>query len=213
MKRIITLAFAATLALGGAMAQQPQQSRQPQQPRPAQHQLQFQDTLGARHRHGDVQRAHQQRHCGRHGDCPHAQQAVSPEKQMADAIAATLKQAFPTLKRTNKTDRWTEVFDAKGTLLGYAVSSKPASDGIRGYNGETPVLITLNAKNRITGVYLLPNSETPRFAQRVKDAGFYDNWNGLTIKKARKKKVDTVSGATYTSRAVAQSVQAALEKL
>ncbi len=49
--------------------------------------------------------------------------------------------------------------------------------------------------------------------QRVEETGFFNNWNGLTIKKAKKKTVDAVSGATFTSRAVAQSVQAALEKL
>ncbi len=152
-------------------------------------------------------------HCG---NCPHhrqGQQAQACQQMNADGIDMAIVKAFPTVKKVTKTEKWTEVYDAQSKLLGYAVYSKPASDGIKGYNGETPVLIALNAKKVIIGVYPLPNTETPRFAQRVQDAGFYNNWNGLTIKKAKKKKVDTVSGATFTSRAVAQSVQAALEKL
>jgi len=93
------------------------------------------------------------------------------------------------------------------------VYSKPASDGIKGYNGETPVMIAFDKKMVITGVFLLQNQETPKFAKRVEDAGFYKNWNGLTVKQALKKEVDAVSGATFTSNAVIQSVRAALMSL
>lgn len=154
-----------------------------------------------------------QQHCGRHHNCPHAQQQKAQPQVNADGIDMVIVKAFPSVKKINKTEKWTEVYNEKGVLLGYAVYSKPASDGIKGYNGETPVMIALNAKKVICGVYALPNTETPKFAQKVQESGFYDNWNGLTIKKALKKKVDTVSGATFTSRAVAQSVVAALEKL
>jgi uncharacterized protein with FMN-binding domain len=47
----------------------------------------------------------------------------------------------------------------------------------------------------------------------VEDAGFYKNWNGLTVKQALKKEVDAVSGATFTSNAAIQSVRAALMSL
>ena len=87
------------------------------------------------------------------------------------------------------------------------------ADGIRGYAGETPVLVALTPKKVIAGVYLLPNLETPRYVKSVADAGFFNHWNGLTVKKALKKEVDAVSGATMTSTSVAKSVRAALEKL
>lgn len=162
-------------------------------------------------------------HGGNHcGNCPHHQQHQQHQRQAqqpaalqynADGIETTIVAAFPKAKIAKKQAKWTEVYDGDRKLLGYAVYSKPASDGIKGFNGETPVMIALDAKKVIRGVYMLPNVETPQFAQRVKDAGFLNAWNGLTLKKAKKKTVDAVSGATYTSRAVAQSVQAALEKL
>ncbi len=154
-------------------------------------------------------------HCG---NCPHhrqqqaRQQSCQPQVN-ADGIDMAIVKAFPEVKSVKKAEKWTEVYNAQSKLLGYAVYSKPASDGIKGYAGETPVLIALNSKQVITGVYLLANSETPKYAQHVQESGFYNNWNGLTVKKAKKKQVDTVSGATFTSRAVIQSVQAALNTL
>lgn len=158
---------------------------------------------------------------GNCGNCPHhakhhGQQAEAQAQQSqanADGIDMAVVKAFPTVKTVKKAAKWTEVYDANKKLLGYALYSKPASDGIKGYNGETPVMIALSTKQVILGVYLLQNSETPRFAKRVEDAGFYKNWNGLTVKKALKKEVDAVSGATYTSKAVAKSVLAALKTL
>ena len=75
------------------------------------------------------------------------------------------------------------------------------------------LLIVSNPKQVILGVWLLENKETPKFAKKVEDAGFYNNWNGLTVKQALKKEVDAVSGATYTSNGVIKSVQAALKAL
>ena len=159
-------------------------------------------TAFAQHGHGNC------------GNCPHHQQhARQQQAQAGISFDQAVAKAFPSMQSMQKEGKWTAVRDANKKLLGYVVNSKPASDGIKGYAGETPVMIAFNAKKRITGVCLLQNQETPGFLKRVQDAGFYDNWNGLTVKKALKKKVDTVSGATFTSRAVAQSVQAVLATL
>lgn len=155
-------------------------------------------------------------HCGHHGQGQHCGRHMqqAPQTQYnADGIQMDIVTAFPKVKSIKKTNKWTEVFDAQSRLLGYAIYSQPASNGIKGYAGETPVMIALDRKKKITGVYLLPCLESPGYVQHIREAGFFNQWNGLSIKQARKKKVDTVSGATYTSRAVAQSVLAALEKL
>ena len=160
-----------------------------------------------------AQQPAQKQHCG---NCPHHQQAAKQqgcETTVTKGVDKAIVRAFPTVEYVKKASMWTEVYDAKRQLLGYGVFSKPASDGIKGYNGETPVFIALDAKKVIFGVWLLENKETPKFAQRVEDAGFYKNWNGLTVKQALKKDVDAVSGATFTSNAVAQSVRAALKEL
>lgn len=184
MKRTIAIVIATVFAIGCVMAQQPQ------------------------HQHQNCPHQHQCRHAQQQA----AQKPATPQVN-ADGIELTLAAAFPEAKSVKKGEKMTEVYNAKGKLIGYGLYSKPASNGIKGYNGETPVLIAFNAKQVIIGVYALPNSETPGYAKRVSDAGFYNNWNGLTVKKALKKKVDTVSGATFTSSAVASSVEAALKTL
>lgn len=153
------------------------------------------------------------------GNCPHhkqhqqAQQIKVQPKVNADGIDIDIVRAFPSAKSINKDKNWIEVYNANKKLLGYAVYSKPASDGIKGYAGETPVMITFDSKRVITGVWLLQNRETPSYAKHVEVSGFYKSWNGLTVEKALNLEVDAVSGATFTSNAVAKSVHAALSQL
>ena len=104
-----------------------------------------------------------------------------------------------------------EVKDAKGNKLGTVLFSSPYSDGIKGFNGPTPLLIALDAEGRINNVVLLENQETPNFAKRVVDGGLYQAWNGLTVDEALDKQVDAVSGATYTSNGVKKSLVARLK--
>ncbi len=166
-------------------------------------------SVSAQHGHGNCG------NCPRHKQHQAQQQCMKPAplQYNADGIETTILKAFPEAKSVKKTDKWTEVYNAKKKLIGYAVYSKPASDGIKGYAAETPVLIAMSKKQVIVGVYMLPNAETPNFVKHIEEKGFFNSWNGLSVKQAKKKQVDTVTGATFTSRAVIQSVQAALEKL
>ena len=104
-----------------------------------------------------------------------------------------------------------EVKDAKGAKLGTVLYSSPYSDNVKGFNGPTPLLIALDAEGRIKNIVLLDNQETPNFAQRVVDGGLYEAWNGLTVDEALAKEVDAVSGATYTSKGVKNSLVARLK--
>ena len=105
-----------------------------------------------------------------------------------------------------------EVKDAKGNKLGTVLFSSPYSDNVKGFNGPTPLLIALDAENRIKNVVLLENQETPVYARRVVEGGLYEAWNGLTPDEALNKDVDAVSGATYTSNGVKKSLAARLIK-
>ena len=89
--------------------------------------------------------------------------------------------------------------------------SSPYSDGVKGFNGPTPLLIALDAENRIKDIVLLENQETPNFAKRVVNGGLYQAWNGLTVDEALNKDVDAVCGATYTSNGVKNSLVARLK--
>lgn len=125
-------------------------------------------------------------------------------------VPTEITKAFPKAKSIKKETKWAVVYDAQKKVLGYAVYSKPASNGIKGYAGETPLLVALNPKERVQKVVLLDNNETPNFLQLVIDSGLLDSWNGMKLKRARKHEVDVVSGATYSSRSIIRSFQAAI---
>lgn len=156
-------------------------------------------------------------HHGGHncGNCPHHKQVANAStgcQHDKNTLPSEITLAFPTAKSAKKATKWTEVYDAKQVLLGYAVYSKPASDGIKGYAGETPLMVALSPKQEILCVTMLDNQESPGFLARVIEAGLLKSWDGMKPAKAVKKKVDTVSGATYSSRSIIETLQATLKR-
>ncbi|MCR4659677.1 MAG: FMN-binding protein [Bacteroidales bacterium] len=231
----VLLALATCTALAQQPVQQPKEKFQPPQktaPAPQKQAPAQQPANNGGGSHGIDK--NQNKHCQHHEECQRANNAQRPNDRRAemvgkfnrpdaqrrtkgpelnaDGIDMAIVRAFPTVKKLNK-ERLVEVLDADGKRLGYALYSKPASDGIKGFNGETPLLIALSPKKKIISVELLANNEGPRYVKSIEQAGLLKAWNGLNIKKARKKKVDTVSGATYTSKAIIETMQKALSDL
>ena len=132
--------------------------------------------------------------------------------KLPELPVAEVKPYFADASKTKAIDTaFYEVKDAKGTKLGTILYSSPYSDGVKGFNGPTPLLIALDAEGRVKNVVLLENQETPKFAQHVVDGGLYEAWNGLTPDEALNKQVDAVSGATFTSNGVKNSLVARLK--
>lgn len=155
----------------------------------------------------------QQHKSGQHcGNCPQ-HQAQTHQPRTINGIAAEIVKVFPDAKGIQTNGKWIAVYDSYKKLLGYVVYSKPESNGIVGYNGETPLLIAFTPKQKILSVTLLHNKENTNYLNRITEAGLLKSWDGLKVKKARKKKVDTVSGATYSSRSIIQSLQAVMKAL
>lgn len=102
------------------------------------------------------------------------------------------------------------VKDAENETVGSVLLSSPYSDGVKGYAGPTPLLIALDKEGKIMQVRILANRETPGFLKSVTNAGFFESWNGLTVDEALQKDVDAVSGATYSSRGIQNSLKARL---
>ncbi|MDE5838524.1 MAG: FMN-binding protein [Paramuribaculum sp.] len=78
---------------------------------------------------------------------------------------------------------------------------------ISGYAGPVPLDIRI-AKGKITEIEPLPNAESPSFFKRAQT--ILDSWTGKTPDEALKMKVDAVSGATYSSAAIINNVNAGL---
>lgn len=80
----------------------------------------------------------------------------------------------------------------------------------QGFAGPTPLLIAFGTDGKVKDVVLLRNDETPGFVKKVKRTGLFTRWNGLSAKDAASMEVDAVSGATYTSMAVINTIRRTL---
>ncbi len=136
------------------------------------------------------------------------------EKDLPVETLTELQTAFPKAAFVELTAEATyAVKDVHGKVIGTVLLSSPYSDGINGFNGPTPLQIALDDHGKIIEVRVLDNNETPNFLKRVTDAGFLDSWNGLTVEEALNKEVDAVSGATYSSKGIQNSLKARLEAM
>ena len=104
------------------------------------------------------------------------------------------------------------VFD-KQDVVGKVVNTSPYSDNIFGYNSITPLTIYIDKNDRIVKVELCPNRESRGYINNVIKSGFLESWDGLTVEEALTHHVDAVSGSTYSSTAISQSLQVRMQEL
>ena len=100
-----------------------------------------------------------------------------------------------------------EVISREGKTT--VVNTTTLTKNVKGYIGTTPLKIYIT-NNKIDKIEALPNQETPKYFAKVKKQ-MLDKWNGMTVSKAMKAKVDGVTGATLSSDAVRKNVEKGLE--
>lgn len=100
-----------------------------------------------------------------------------------------------------------------GSLVGKVVNTSPFSDEVYGYNSTTPLTIYLDESNEIFELTICENRESRGYLNKVINSGFMDLWDGLTPKEAVNHKVDAVSGCTFTSVAIEQSLQMRMQDM
>jgi NosR/NirI family nitrous oxide reductase transcriptional regulator len=113
-----------------------------------------------------------------------------------------------TLRPSSNTAQKWSVFDARGSELGYILSTSPACDHVIGFSGPTTTLIALDLDDRISGLSILTSDDTDDHVAHVRNSQvFMTAFNGMTgAEVANIRRVDAVSGATLTSSAIATSV-------
>ncbi len=98
-------------------------------------------------------------------------------------------------------------YNADGSAVIHTAS--PAIEGkINGYAGPVDFDIIISKNGEITSVNPVPNSETPSFFDRA--VVIIENWIGKTPSEGMHLKPDAVSGATYSSQAIVQNIDAGL---
>ena len=94
-------------------------------------------------------------------------------------------------------------------LVGYAVSLSES-----GYGGEINMMIGIKADRTVSGVSITDMSETPGLGDNAKNSEFMDMFKNLAEKEVALTsdggKVNALSGATITSKAVTGGVRRAL---
>lgn len=105
----------------------------------------------------------------------------------------------------------TTVYAAKsgGSLAGYVVQVEPS-----GFGGTIDMVVGLTAGGEVTGVSIISHSETSGLGANATKEEFRDQFVGATSGLAVTKDggtIDALTGATVTSRAVANGVNAAIE--
>jgi Na+-translocating ferredoxin:NAD+ oxidoreductase RnfG subunit len=99
------------------------------------------------------------------------------------------------------------LFNEKSKEIASVIYTSPYCDSITGFGGNIPFAIVFDKDGRIQQLYLFENSETPSWIENLEKDGFFKTWNGLAAKEALELPVDAVSGATFSSTAVLESVK------
>lgn len=92
----------------------------------------------------------------------------------------------------------------------YIVNTTTIANDVDGYAGPTPVEVYIK-KNKIVKVVPLKTMDGPKYVAKVKN-GMLTKYEGMKIeKKTPLPKVDGVTGATFTSDAMRQNIERAIE--
>ena len=115
--------------------------------------------------------------------------------------------AFALSSLLTSAEKSDEIITREGQTV--IVNTTELGKNIIGYETATPVKIYIQS-GKVVKVEALPNGETPKYFARVK-RGILTAWDGKSINKAEKLKVDAVTGATYSSESVIQNVKLGLQ--
>ncbi len=102
--------------------------------------------------------------------------------------------------------------DESGNVIGHVVVNTT-----KGYGGDISVMTGVDAEGKVTGVNILSHAETAGLGAKAAEQSFRDKFLGhvfgITVSKdkAGENSIDAITGATITSRAVVEAVNAAIE--
>lgn len=94
----------------------------------------------------------------------------------------------------------------------YILPTSLFTDNIFGYGGKIDLYIVIS-NNRIEQIILGENGETEWFLNKVKESKLLAKWNGLYLQKIANNQPDAISGATFTSNAIIESIETTITKI
>lgn len=120
-------------------------------------------------------------------------------------VKAALEEFFPNgsfeeVSVQGESEFITNIYEAKGEGVVYKVSTQ-------GFKDKLIYMVAIDADNRYIGYKVTQNNDTQGFGSRVSDEEFY----GAFIDQSIDTEVDTLSGATVSSKAVVDGLNEVVE--
>lgn len=122
-----------------------------------------------------------------------------------EEIKNTLRSIFPEMSKYELEDEVYIIYE-DGEKAGYAFMASGS-----GYGGNIDILVGLDSGFGIKGISILSQTETPGLGSRITESLFTDQFKGLSVSdialKSEGGKIDAITGATISSRAVVNAVK------
>jgi len=126
------------------------------------------------------------------------------------AKVAEMQKLFPTVAeledRTVDGQSATLGFDADGNQVGVLAEGRA-----EGYGGVIRFNLALDGEGKIVGLNIIEHSETPGLGARITEEGYRNQYKGLSAESDFK--LDAISGATVSSRAMENGVKKAAQDI
>jgi electron transport complex protein RnfG len=135
-------------------------------------------------------------------------------KEMARAAVLPQASRFDPIEGFAAGHEWFKGFDQQGELVGYVVPVKN-----RGYEGHIEMMLGVDASLAITEFKLIKHRETPGLGAKAVEQEFHDRFKGRKAdqlevsKRAEGGKILAITGATITSKAIADAFNERLAQL
>lgn len=100
------------------------------------------------------------------------------------------------------------IVDSSDTVMGFALTTLPAAKDVVGYRGPGNMLLLLDTGSTVVGTTLLSSEDTPEHVAEIEtNETFVRQFEGWVLgDPSTHKNVDSVSGATLTSLALAEGI-------
>lgn len=122
-----------------------------------------------------------------------------------EEIKNTLRSIFPEMSKYELEDEVYIIYE-DGEKAGYAFMASGS-----GYGGNIDILVGLDSGFGIKGISILSQTETPGLGSMITESLFTDQFKGLSVSdialKSEGGKIDAITGATISSRAVVNAVK------
>lgn len=101
-----------------------------------------------------------------------------------------------------------EARDAEGETIAYVIVAQS-----KGYSDQVPIAVAFDLEGNVSAITAMSNSETPGLGTRVAEDSFIGQFEGLGTDEVSTDDIDTITGATISSKAVIRAFNSAAQAM